>query len=1593
MFQFGLLLSTAAFFPHFAQDRYLRFEHVGTNQGLSHPTIHHMAQDRFGYLWFATQDGLNRYDGYHFKVYRHDPNRSDSLPDSYVYRIYEDREGYLWLATKYSGLCRMDPVTERYITYRHDPRDPASLISNRLLLVAGDNQGRIWVGSDGAGISRLLPDGSGFRNYRDEASSGGLAGNKVRTMYQDSQDRLWFGAGSGLYRYLPDEDRFTRITLTRGDRVWQFSVYAIVGDRQGFLWLGTGSDGLIRYDPLTESYESWHHDPEDPHSLPNDGVGALWRNPDGTLWAGTDKGLGLYDPGRNRFLNFGKSQGDGVGLSHHVIQSLLQDRSGTLWAGTWYNGLNRFTSESLQFHNYRNDPKDPGSLTGSLVNDMCRDREGQLWMATRTGLSRYDSADDSFVSYRADPADPHKLPADNVYRLLSDASARLWVGTSRGLCLYDQAADRFKRIRLRPERKRDPFVGSLVSHKGDLWVGVYGSLIKVDPITHDIEPYRPTPEEVRHVGTIDVLFIVPAEDDTLWLGTNRGVYRTNPENRILEAVPMGPAGEEQVRPNEMFCSLKDRDGTIWFGSDVGLHRVDPKTGSASSFTNRMADKRSLSHNSVTHLFRDRKENLWIGTQGGGLNMLPAGASPENDGFRRFSSRDGLGANAVGAIIEDETGRLWISTTAGITVYDPAMRRFKNYGGTEGALVSYVINSGWTFDDQIYFGSFEGLTSFHPNDISKNQTPPRTAVSEFLLFNQPVPLSSPDRPTPLIRHLDFGSHLTLTHRDYVFGFGFTGLHFADPQRNRYSYKLEGFDREWVQTDARKRFATYTKLDPGTYRFHLRTANKDGVWSEDVAPIQVTIRPPPYKTVWAYLAYLVTAILVIGWLLHAQRRKLAAERELNQRLRQVDKLKDEFLANISHELRTPLNGIIGLSESIIEGDIAPIDPAVAENLEMVVSSGKRLAALVNDILDFSKLRNTHLKLSLQPVALRPIVNMVFRLSRPLLAGRPITLYNDIPTDLPLVSADENRLIQIIHNLVGNAVKFTKAGEIRASAVCEGDQVAISISDTGAGIQPEKISRIFESFEQLDATQSPSTTGTGLGLAITRQLVELHGGEIYVHSKLSVGSRFSFTLQKAQTQASQETSSRRRVKVFLEDTTNPRFHIPIAEPPIDLQDLDAPFAGTCILIVDDDDVNRRVLSNLLVPRGFHVKEADGGLDALRRISRSEFDLVLLDVMMPGMNGYEVCQKIRETHPPHDLPVVLVTALSGDTEIGQGFAVGANDFVTKPISKEELVLRVETHLRLKDMNKVLEREVASRTRDLEQKNTELRRHQKNLVEMAHRSGMSEVATNVLHTMGNTLNHLTTSVNILIEHLNNSRTVPFLEQTADLLKEHERDLVSFFESKRGAFLTQGLALIAEKTHRLHQDLAREAGEIRTGIHQVSIIVREQERHTSKTVLYANISLDELMNQVETDCERAFRTHDIELRRHGGGEKVVNVQSTKIRQVLVHLVRNGCRALSSVERKRCLDLTVRVQLSPLGDEDLCIEVRDNGIGIAEEHLSRIFTQGYTTWSDAGGLGLHYCACAIKDMGGRLHAQSDGPDKGAVFQLVIPLARADAPVSH
>ncbi len=1206
------------------------FQHLGTENGLPQSTINVIFQDSQGYMWFGTYGGLSRFDGYQFVTFKNDPSDPNSLSNNIVVSIIEDQEGYLWVATAQNGVNRFDPKTGQFTRFISKNDDFDSLSHAQVQVIHQDQKGRIWIGTN-HGLNLYLPDKNAFaRFYNNPLDAQSLPPGSIVDIEDDGEGNLWVASNEMLAHFNLDQQVFTYINEGKSPT----QINDIFRDTDNSLWIGTRFDGLFHLKAKDKPFEHFSHIKNDPNSLSYNDVRAILRVKNGDLWVATEEGgLNVRRKGDKKFLNFKRNSSDTHSLSINDVWSLYQDRSGLIWIGTAGGGLNTTLSFDSQFSRLTHSPYEKNGLSHEFVWDIEEDPQGNIWFATLNGLDRYNPKTDEFAHLSEFTDQRGRSVGNRIQAFAFDQKGDLWFGNQQGqLAVYSLAKGTTRII------DRQGFPRGYVSYN-----------------------------RIRMVENDRFGFI--------WVGTDDGLIKINPSKKTIikdfRFAEDGKLGETTVR-----TMLQDSQGNIWFGTwNKGLQKYDPEFNRVTVFKNSPGDLHSLSNNTVRSLFMDAKGALWVGTFNG-LNLLSASSIANNsDYFTRYLEKDGLPNAAIYGIASDHSGYLWLSTNNGLSRFDPRTKKFKNYSVEDGIPANEFNGNAVAraSDGKIYFGSVNGVAVVTATEQKQADFHPPLVITSLSILGKKY------KPAGVI--ID-KNPIELSYEQNNIVIEFASLDFRHVNRNRFRYRLLPDNKEWQDISSPNQ-AVFTNLDPNQYTFQLQATNSHGIWSDQTLSMQLRILPPLWLTWWAFVIYGLMLFALLTYFFYRHKKTLQEQQTINQHLRRVDQLKDEFLANTSHELRTPLNGIIGIAESLKEGSAGLQNAKTLNDLGLIVDGGKRLAQLINDILDFKKLTHHTLVLQRKAVDLQSVLNVVISLLKPLAEHKSLSLRNHLPKDLPLVFADEDRLQQIFHNLIGNAIKYTLKGEISISASVNINEIEICVADTGIGIDAAKVEEIFVPFEQLDIANKVSQKGTGLGLSVTRQLIEQHEGQIWVNSTPDVGSKFYFTLPCwLENQHGKTQNATHDEKDLIEETQALKNSSPQGQPSKVLlphkQPLDKANSQGLILIADDDPINLQVLTDLLQMNHYQVRCAKDGLEATEIGLREKFDLAIIDIMMPGMSGYQVTKKLRQKYSAVELPILLLSARNQPGDVKAGFEAGANDYVTKPIEREVLLSRIHTMLLL---------------------------------------------------------------------------------------------------------------------------------------------------------------------------------------------------------------------------------------------------------------------------------------------------------------------------
>jgi signal transduction histidine kinase/ligand-binding sensor domain-containing protein/DNA-binding response OmpR family regulator len=1192
-----------------AQTTGIRFNHLSIKDGLSHNSVNSILQDSDGFMWFGTNDGLNKYDGYSFTVFQ--PNSATlttSFHSNRVSGLCEDKAHRLWAVTEGSGLYEVDRKTGRMIP--HTIRGQNAHRWNNQLSVFADSQGLLWL-STYNGLARYDPDRHYFRLYPSPQQE-----MPIKSVFEDPQHRLWVATFKGLYAFNRETGSYKQLTwpAKNGQQPVFNSFYL---DANQTLWLGTAGDGLFQLNLRSPSLQLMAYNP---NGSINRYVclNAVRSDTQGNVWVGTTDGLQCVYPALRQVLTYRPEGNQPNGLSSTNIQTIYCDRSGTIWAGT-DNGIDQQDSNRKPFGIYQvKSSIGSANLLENKVNTLLIDQKNQLWLSNQHTVYRTDAAQKKPMAIPASAFGTTNQHTNYIFSMLPDTSAGIWFSTWDGLYHYNQPSNRYEGY---PSE-------------------VPGQLISRAPNGH------------------------------IWIGGEGGIASFNPRTRQYTYFKHDPGNKAGLPDKFVYALLASQTGDIWVGiNGKGISRFNPKT---SRFTHYEAGLTAgqLNNNEVLTFYEDTKGIVWAGTNQGGLNRF----DPRTGLFSHFTTQDGLPSNRVVGITGDKAGYLWVSTNKGLCRFDPRTKTIRTYDNNVGlASNEFLENAVFSHHNRLYFGSLNGLVSFSPDSIRENSSSFPVVLTDFKVMNQSRPL--------------IDTIISLNHDENFLSFEFAALTYTLPQQSRYAYRLVGLDESWIQSGTRH-FANYTNLTPGDYTFQVKASTSDGLWNEKKAFVHLSIRSPWWATYWAYFGYaLLAGGFILGYLRFQterirQRQEIELQRREAEQLKTVDELKNRFFANITHEFRTPLSLIISPVEKLLQE--TGINPPIRQILSLVNRNAQQLQGLINQLLDLAKLEAASMPVVLMHGKVEDFVQQLVESFQPAAdqKGLVLTFTADSLPDEQLFDAD--KWSKIVLNLLSNAIKFTQSGgHISVSLKPLDDSISneqttlqLIVSDTGTGIPSEALPHIFDRFYQVDTTHTRAYEGTGIGLALVKELTELIGGTIDVESQPGKGTTFTLLLpvQQATIEDGVPVSALPPSQSLITDRS-PELLTSSSDVTAETASIDLSSAPLLLLVEDNDDLSGFLANELAT--SYRIITATNGEEGWHLTQTELPDIVISDVMMPVMDGYELTRRIKSDPSTDHIAVLLLTAKASQPNRMVGLGEGADDYLSKPFHLGELQLRLRNQIR----------------------------------------------------------------------------------------------------------------------------------------------------------------------------------------------------------------------------------------------------------------------------------------------------------------------------
>lgn len=1462
-----------------------------TDDGLPQNSVSAIVQTQNGYLWLGTEEGLVRFDGTDFKTF--DKLSTPAFAVNDVVDLLIDQNDNLYAGTRGGGVVIFDGHTFSSLTVDD------GLGSNFITHLSEDSEGNIWISAYGGGLSRLSEG-----KIETFGVDAGFEGDFISDAIQDQEGRHWIATEIGLLKF--HDDKFERIGGTVVDSLF---ITTLFEDKAGKLWVATRNNGVF--------------------NLAND---SLWQ---------------VIDPNA--------AQG--------YATSIIQDSMGSIWLSMTRGSLHRVTADPSATQTSR-------QITESDVLALFQDREGSLWVGTRgDGLHRLRN--EKFTPFGI----AEGITNERVYSIYEQEALGTWIGTAAGLFLI-------KNDQVVGYPQSELFAGKeILTIYGDegpgIWIGTYGEGLFY---LHDTTFRQFTTTE----GLIsnNIFTLQTDANNQLWIGTDAGIS-------IFNGTAFSTVNVEQGIPSNFITAIEPSlDGAMWVGTyDAGLVRLDD--GRVTTYNT----EKGLSANGVLSLYEDVEGVLWIGTYGGGLNRL------ELNQITSFTTREGLFNDNVYVILEDNQHHLWMTCNKGVFKVDK--RQLKEiargsttritstaYGKNDGLRSAEATGgqqpAGWkTADGRLWFPTIAGLTVVDPKNMPRNPLPPPVIIEAFVVDDT---LQSSAEAITLAAGAD------------KLRFKFTATSLIIPDQVQYQYILEGIDNHW-STPSTRQEAFYTNLPPGQYRFRVKAANNDGVWNQQGADIGFDLAPHFYQTIW-FRSSIMLLMLALGFLAYRMRVQqlkarqeelervveertsdLRREKEITEKskrvieaqaekLKELDRFKTRFFANISHEFRTPLTMIIGPLENALSGLYGPIEHTLKRQVGIMLRNAQRLLRLINQLLDLSKLEAGKMELRAQRRNVVQFLESVLLSCTPLADKKDIKLNFESSSPEIELLYEPDKFEKVFFNLLSNALKFTPEGGTitftvdtkEPTEVFTQGAAEIRVKDTGRGIPPENLPHIFDRFHQVDGSNTREHEGSGIGLALVHELIMLHHGSIEVKSEVGAGTEFIVQIPLGDKHLSSEQIT---ADVLGDDLLNPSSTGVITELATESMDfdheqkkkaLDNPYNGPdpmigakLVLIVDDNHDVREYVSGILSEH-YVVHTAVDGIDGLEKVASLNPDLVISDVMMPRMDGNELCQRIKQNLDYDHIPVILMTARATNELKIEGLEMGADDYIAKPFNARELLVRARNLMvirhqekQLKGLNESLEQKVADQ---LTQMLSERLKYEEELVQAKEKAeASSRLKSNIL------------------DNVNHEFRTPLagIIGSAEILEMDVADPLQEF-----------VGFIKQSAYRLQSTLDA----------VVDLSALESE----------NINLDlEVVDFVKVLEDSVSRLKPVAIRKGlqfyaqlENKAAPILADERALENVLDHLIDNAVKFTH--------DGKIQIAIDQDADH-VTMTLQDTGIGIASEFMPKLFdafvqeSDGISRSYEGIGIGLTIAHKLIEQMDGSLELESQ-KNEGTTVTLSFPMYNAE-----
>lgn len=1083
-----------------SQNHHIRFQHLDINNGISQNHILCILQDSRGFMWFGTRDGLNKYDGYQFTIYRHDAKDSASISNDFISSIVEDSKGFIWVSTRGGGINRYDRNKNNFTHFQNDPSNTNSLASNLVDGIAKDDNDNLWFCTENNGVDFYDTKLNRFTHYKhNAANNNSLCDDNTRCVIMDSEKNIWIGGYGGLNYFNRKSKKITHYKHSPGtnNSLSNNDIKIIFEDSKKRIWIGTDGGGLNLFDKSSNSFKRYLFSADKPNSISASVIAAIAEDREGNIWIGTENGgLDILDPVSGDIEVIKHDDIDSKSISQNSIYSIYRDNNYNMWVGTYSGGINIFSKDANKFpHYYHNSGSN--SLSNNLVLSITESANGKLWIGTDGGgLDLFDPVSSNFRHFVHDNKNSNSICGNYV------------------LCVTEDS-------------------------KGNVWIGTWGDGITVyNPNNSSYHHFKYNPADAGSLNCNNIYSILEDSEQNIWVGTyGGGLNLFDPKTNSFKHLD---ENNKDAVSQQIFNIIEDKKGNLYVGTDGdGLRILNKAAKTYRHLVHETKNRNSISDNRINYLYLDAQENIWIGTMNG-LDCLDATTGE----IKHYNTEDGLPNNVIFAIVEDADKNFWISTNKGLSKFNRSKNTFKNYTPADG-LQSYEFKGHAvckTKTGALYFGGINGFNKFYPASIEETDVEFPVVFTGFEIFNKKIPIAkNSNDPSPLKQDIAEAKQIELPYDDAVISFEFAALNYTADEKKQYAYLLKGFDKDWNYIGS-KHTATFTNLNPGRYNFMVKAKNKNGEWSKNIKTIELIIKPPFWLTWWFEM--LVAAGFIAGIVLFnrfrfkiIQKQKLILQKKVTEQTRQLvlsaneekkareaaDKARlqaenanremqqknkeiEQFVYIASHDLQEPLRTTTSFVELLQRQYGGSLDEKADKYLNFITDASKRMKVLIKDLLDYSRIGA---KKDLARIDCNLLMQAVLADLGNAISEANATIIID---QLPVISGYNTEIKQLFQNLIINAIKFRKKDEpprIQVSVSSKPEHWQFSIKDNGIGIAPEHREKIFLIFQRLHTKSQYE--GSGIGLAHAKKIVEIHGGEIWPESTLGVGTTFFFTISK--------------------------------------------------------------------------------------------------------------------------------------------------------------------------------------------------------------------------------------------------------------------------------------------------------------------------------------------------------------------------------------------------------------------------------------------------------------------------------------------------